>query len=71
MRKLFAAFLVLAGLCTMSLAGQVQGVAEAAATPGCDDYAIMRCGADSPQQFITKAKAIRPVIYRRFLPTTA
>ena len=60
MKKLFAAFLVLAGLCTMSLTGQVQGVAEAAATPGCDDYAIMRCGADSPQQFITKAKANKP-----------
>lgn len=60
MRKLLAGFVLLAGLLTVSIVGQGQSTVQAAATPGCDDYAIMRCGASGPKEFIAKAMVNEP-----------
>lgn len=66
MKKLLFA-LVITGV--MAITGFVVS-GQASAQAGCDDYAIMRCGATSAQQFINKARANAPgdlqAIYSNF-----
>ena len=53
-----AALAITAGIAVAAVFNPVH--TATADTSGCDDYAIMRCGANSPAQFVNKARANAP-----------